>query len=177
MSYKENDYDGIKKEYKFPVAAGEKIDVDNCNIGHKIHLNVAPDCVHAVSEYLKDNKYHHKYLSGGDVSDGKIFTVYLGSHNNAYKWAKVISNDLDGKLLRPLDKSEIEYAPNVCGRFCAISIDFRQYPNPHTRGMSASNKCVFSPYNNKGYTIDVVKHDFNTSYNALADAYGSLFHG
>jgi hypothetical protein len=174
--YNDIDYENTILEYKFPVALGDKIDVNDCNKGHKIHLNVAPQFVLEVSNYLKENKYHHKYLSGGDASDGKIFTIYLGSHNNAYNRSKIISQELDGKLLKPLDKSEIEYAPNICGRFCARSIRFHQYPNPHTRGMSALRQCCFSTYR-KNYTADEIKYDFNITYEALADEFGVLFHG
>lgn len=43
------------------------------SVGHKIHLNVTPQHVRRVSEYLRDEGFRHKYLRGGEVEDGKIF--------------------------------------------------------------------------------------------------------
>ena len=44
------------------------------NIGWKLHLNVSPKHVVHVSQYLKAQGYNHKFLSGGDPENGKIFT-------------------------------------------------------------------------------------------------------
>tara|TARA_A100001015_G_scaffold209665_1_gene234800 strand:- start:132 stop:761 length:630 start_codon:yes stop_codon:yes gene_type:complete len=51
----------------------------NVNTGWKVHLTPHPEHVMELSTYLKENGYYHKYLSGGFPSDGKAFTVYLGS--------------------------------------------------------------------------------------------------
>jgi hypothetical protein len=101
---------------------------ENANIGWKFHLNVAQKDVVAVSDYLKANGYCHKYLSGGEIGDGKVFTVYIGSYALAKKLAGQISTDLQNRLARPEPKSyEIEFAAGVVGRFSGPRSMFDQY--------------------------------------------------
>jgi hypothetical protein len=100
----------------------------NPNIGWKFHLNVLQENVRIVSEYLRKNGYNHKYLKGGEPSDGKIFTVYVGSHRLTQQLARKVSNDLQGKLAKPATTSdEIEIATGVIGRFSGSGKRFNQY--------------------------------------------------
>ncbi len=88
--------------------------------GFKCHLNVTPDNVLSVSEFLKSHGYHHKYLSGGDVEDGKIFTVYLGGKNQSERIVREISDGIGDLLSEPMAnvlKYEALYAPKIPGRF------------------------------------------------------------
>jgi hypothetical protein len=108
----------------------------DANIGHKLHLNVPLNSVKTVSRHLKLLGVEHKYLSGGEVDDGKIFTVYCGSKNRADMIAQQISRDLAHDLRRPLAVSEAEYAPNVCGRFVGSLAEWSQYPKGKMRGIT-----------------------------------------
>lgn len=104
---------------------------------HKLHLNVLPENVVLVSNYLKTNGIEHKYFSGGELGDGKVFTIYCGSITMAAKVAGMIARDLNGKLCHPSANSEIEYAPNVSGRFDIIHQGFGRYPVVGTRGVNS----------------------------------------
>ena len=94
------------------------IDKENHNIGWKLHLNVAPRFVRLVSAYLLKNGYYHKYLNDGKIEDGKVFTIYIGSHQLTKKLAEIISQDLGRFLSKPKAFGEIEFAAGVVGRFC-----------------------------------------------------------
>lgn len=101
--------------------------------GWKVHLNVTPENVVTVSEYLKQNHYNHKFLSGGEPDDGKVFTVYFGPKSTMDQWAAVLADDLKDKLAAPGAYDEVEVAPGVVGRFTVDSTEtrggaeFRQY--------------------------------------------------
>lgn len=96
----------------------EKEDYKSANTGWKVHLNVAPDAVRTVSEYLRSKGYVHKYLSGGEAEDGKVFTIYIGSFALTRKLSEEMGKDLAAYLSRPADgEPEIELAPGVIGRF------------------------------------------------------------
>lgn len=97
------------------------------NIGWKFHLNVAPENVKTVSEYLLKNGYLHKFLSGGEVEDGKIFTIYIGSFALAKQLASLLSRDLEVLLARPHNHTEIEFASGIVGRFTGDRKKYRQY--------------------------------------------------
>ncbi len=98
------------------------------NIGWKIHLNVLPRYVKIVSEYLKQNGYAHKYLSGGEQDVGKVFTVYIGSHELIQKLSKEISKDLIQYLSKPVAQNgDIEFAPGVVARFVAGRGEYNHY--------------------------------------------------
>jgi hypothetical protein len=106
------------------------IENDNCNIGWKLHINVQPENVRAVSAYLKANGYRHKFLHGGEVADGKIFTIYIGDYNLVRSLSNRISTDLRSCLCKPTVKNEIELAPGVVGRFVGprhIKNEFHSY--------------------------------------------------
>jgi len=87
------------------------------NLGWKFHLNVLPEHVRSVAEYLIKNDYEHKYFMGGSLTDGKVFTIYIGSYALAKKLALQLSQDLHQWLAMPKDINEIEFAPGVIGRF------------------------------------------------------------
>lgn len=101
--------------------------------GWKVHLNVAPENVKAVSEYLKQNHYNHKFLSGGEPDDGKVFTVYFGPKSVMDRWVSTLANDLKDKLAAPGAYDEVEVARGVVGRFTVDDTEphggdeFRQY--------------------------------------------------
>ena len=85
--------------------------------GWKVHLNVAPEHVAAVSEYLKAHFYNHKYLQGGEPGDGKVFTVYFGAKSMMDKWAQKLGRDLESQLSAPGAHDETEVARGVVARF------------------------------------------------------------
>ena len=107
----------------------EFLDDKNPNLGWKLHLNVSPKNVIEVSRYLVENGYDHKYLSGGEHDDGKIFTIYIGSRQKTEELASKLSNDLRPHLAKPVHHNEIEFATGVIGRFCAAfrGGEFRKY--------------------------------------------------
>jgi len=87
------------------------------NTGWKIHLNVDPKNVRTVSKFLKDNRFKHKFISGANLEQGKIFTVYFGSKQMAQKQIPIVSDHLDHLLEKPGDNDEIPVAPNIVARF------------------------------------------------------------
>ncbi len=104
------------------------IESDNANIGWKFHLNLEPKFVKEVSEYLITNGYLHKFLMGGEVESGKVFTVYVGDYKLAEQLSKKISNDLKQYLCRPyVLVNEREFAPGVVGRFVGSNKEFWSY--------------------------------------------------
>src|SRR5690606_10673176 len=108
LSYSENNPDNVRFNF---------INKGDANVGWKFHLNCEPSSSENISKFLADNGYYYKYLSGGEPEDGKIFTVYIGSHELAEKLAKEISDGVLSELAKPVDHSEIEFAPGVVGRF------------------------------------------------------------
>lgn len=136
----EDEYRKILKEYMIPKevekkynkdnpenAKGDFIDEKDLDIGWKFHLNIRSKHVKAVSDYLVQNGYCHKYLSGGDIDDGKIFTIYTGSHKLAKKLAQSLSSDLYGYLCKPVAKQEVEFEAGIIGRFVGPKRDFARY--------------------------------------------------
>ncbi len=124
------EYSSSKKElddYNKENPENHKYDFQEFNDdGWKLHLNVEPENVKKVSEYLTKNGYMHKFLSGGDLGDGKVFTIYIGSYNLTDKLSQEISEDLTGLLAKPAI-SEVEFAPGVVGRFTGDRFNFTQY--------------------------------------------------
>nr|CAX68910.1 Hypothetical protein JG1_0240 [uncultured bacterium] len=97
-----------------------KYDARADGVRWKLHLNVAPENVTQVSDYLNKNGFTHKYLSGdpdGEIVNGKMFTVFVGSYALAKRLASQISSDLRPYLARPVNNAEIELAPGVVARF------------------------------------------------------------
>ena len=99
---------------------------EGINIGHKLHLNVALNNVKKVSEYLIRNRILHKYLSEEKLMTGK-FLLYMAAQKNTDKIAKQISDDLKMSCANLFANGEVEYAPNVVGRFFPRGDDFAQY--------------------------------------------------
>ena len=98
------------------------------NVGWKLHLNVTPENSHFVSRWLKIHNFSHKFLSGGDIDDGKIFTVYIGSYDLCTKMSQKIFDGLNLYLCKPAANDEIELRPGIVGRFANINKkDFHQY--------------------------------------------------
>ncbi len=109
---------------------------NNPNIGWKFHLDVPPENVIAVSEFLKTYNgkgFRHKYLNGSAVEQGKVFTVYTGSKNDTEKAVKEIYDHTQHLIQNPrVNPSEIngetEFAPNIYGRFVGAKKDgFQEY--------------------------------------------------
>lgn len=101
---------------------------DDPNQGYKFHLNVAPDSVHAVAEELKDLDVVHKYLRGGEVEDGKVFTVYSGSKKQTERIVRQVYERISRFLKIPVEGTgEVPFAPNIVGRFRGNTDEFRQY--------------------------------------------------
>ena len=115
------------KEYNSSNPDSQKFDCKDPNEAWKLHLNVRPEDIVSVSSYLQENGYLHKYLSGGELSDGKVFTIYVGSYDLVTKLAEEISSDLQEKLCRPGHHGEIELAAGVVGRFAGPKKEFGKY--------------------------------------------------
>lgn len=174
----------------------DKIDYlenDKQDSGHKLHLNVAAQDVAAVAEYLKRQGYRHKYLSGGEISDGKVFTVYIGSKDLTDKLAQEISRDLAPHLKRPVFSDEVEYAPNVVGRFDGGTLrDFEKYGHG-IRGINmlrsdvelVVNRMLTNNFDHKRTSKDDLDTAipggflgaFKRSFERLAKDYGPFFYG
>lgn len=116
-------YHEILEDYRHAPIGVQRQKIDywkrgDVNIGHKVHLETPVASVISVSNFLKTEGLVHKYIADGNQR-GKKFTVYLGSYDNAIEQSGVISRALEEHLRRPRAVDEIEYAPNVVGRFCA----------------------------------------------------------
>lgn len=163
----------------------------NPNIGFKLHLNVPIADVRRASEYLRAQGIHHKYLFGGEIDQGKIFTIYTGSKNKTDEVAKKVSADMSDWLCRPADRDEIEFAPNVIGRFAAINVHVKedlgsdrtwhQYGNG-LRGvpMLWSDCSQFGPWGIKPGDKDyqpALLEAFDRTYAKLANQFGPYFYG
>ncbi len=175
------EYENALKPY-MAIIESDKTDFleHRASVGHKVHLNVAPENVTAVSRYLTENQYSHKYLSGGEVADGKIFTVYFGSLKIAKKYATCLSQELGIKLLRPRVRSQVEYAPNISGRFVGNQTEFTQYPLGGIRGISSMRELVeFDLWTHRtpDETREHAMKVFNISYDRLSEMYCEYFYG
>jgi hypothetical protein len=98
-------------------------DPNNPNLGWKIHLNIDSTNTAEVIRYLRKNRYEYKFFSGGAISDGKVFTLYVGSFKKVKELSQFISNDLKDKLCRPRAIGDIEFAPGVVARFTPAEYD------------------------------------------------------
>ena len=150
----------------------------NVNIGWKLHLNVKPENVVEVSKYLVDNGYRHKYLSGGDIEEGKVFTVYVGSREKTEEVSATLSKDLRNKLTKPKDKNEIEFARGVVGRFSS-GLGYGEFKKYGTLGMDTLKSAMgdiikFIQNPNKSETIREIEFK---SYQRLEELYGHYFTG
>ncbi len=172
----ETDYDHMSvTPYEF-VGDGSKTDYTKPNVGHKLHINVAPESVQQVSEYLKREQYHHKFFKGGDLADGKVFTIYIGSFQLAYKYSQEISTALSDQLCRPVDVTETEYAPNVIGRFSPHStLGLARYGSQSNRGIPMTKEAAMQQLYALSQTD--AEANFSRAYNMIANEYGPYFHG
>ena len=99
------------------VGTPENHDYVKGNQGWKIHLNVTPQKTPQVSEYLKSAGFHHKYINGVDIDDGKIFTIYIGSKELTEKIVKKVQDDIGDLLDEPKAKGDIQVSPKIRARF------------------------------------------------------------
>ncbi|TAL55323.1 MAG: hypothetical protein EPN86_03375 [Nanoarchaeota archaeon] len=137
-------YKRIVPEYEMARANPQRCDFgDSPNHGWKVHLNVEVQNVQAVSDFLKGQGYYHKYLEGGDIADGKVFTLYLGSFAKAQSEAATISESLEGRLAKPVNHDEVELARGVVGRFRTERFGFNPYG---TSGLSTLSTSISLPY-------------------------------
>ena len=142
--------------------------------GWKVHLNVAPENAKAVSEYLKLHHYNHKFLSGGEPDDGKVFTVYFGPKSVMDQWVGMLATDLKDKLASPGAYNEAEVACGIVGRFTVDDNEargggeFRQYG---AYGLSFL-KDAKVPWK---ATRDERITDAKKTYARLKELYGSYF--
>ena len=171
---------GIQFAIRNPEAA--KCDFLNPNTGWKVHLNVKPENVTAVSEYLKKEGYAHKYLYGGVGSEGKAFTLYIGSFALTHKLAREISSTLGELLAQPTAHDEVELAQGIAGRFTAITPSSSEEAPVFTQygvyGMSARKEKLLSMGNwTKIVTQESKKELATDAYNALTEKYGTYFTG
>jgi hypothetical protein len=151
----------------------------------KFHLNVEVSGVKRVSDYLKGHGFCHKYLSGGEPEEGKIFTVYVGSKNLAETSAVEISRGLGRLLTRPRYPMEIEFARGVIGRFDAHrDQDFSQYSSV-LRGIPElkDDKWELSMLRRTSDPMGRARYEqkkemaFQHAYRQLAERYGTYFYG
>lgn len=119
-----DEYQRFAKEYDHPSQRYQSIfwkesttGKPNPRIGWKIHLNVSPENALKVIKFLIENDLEHKYLSGADLNDGKIFTVYLGPKSNLLTWATTLNKELGSMLLPVKSQSDIPILNNITGRF------------------------------------------------------------
>ncbi len=156
----------------------------NCNIGWKFHLNVAPQFVAEVSRYLQAHGYRHKFLHGGEIEAGKIFTVYIGDYNLSRRLAQKLSQVLRPYLSRPAAKGEVELAPGIVGRFVGtkhIKNEFHEYG---TCGFSWKKEfqteltelLIVKPADYEEKKTDLIKRAERESISALLDLYGQYFY-
>lgn len=170
-------YQATLAPYEFHLPESDKTDFPkDPNEGYKLHLNVPIACVQAVSEYLKTEGYNHKYLSGCD-DPGSLFTLYIGSHRLAFALAKRISTDLSKYLAKPTRTDEVEFAPNVVGRFSTRRHGYNKY-GLGLRGISCLNRFSNSFWiSDETRLKEYLKTAFNVTYESLSNNYGEYFHG
>ncbi len=138
------------------------------NVGRKLHINILPENIIAVDKYLNDNWFVYKYLHWGELIDGKIFTIYIGSYETTKIVAERISHDIRKYLCKPEDHSEIEFAPGVVWRF-----KYRSWANDPRKS---------APYGTCGFSVDrtlkslwITKMEL-ISYRRLQSKFGKYFH-
>ena len=95
----------------------ETYDYEKPNIWWKIRVNTSPQNVWFISQYLISKWYKHKYESGGTISGGTQFTIYIWSYSLTHKCAKSIENDLSDKILDPIATQDIRITKKISWRF------------------------------------------------------------
>lgn len=137
-------YGRVLPQYEVASANPQRYDFgDSPNHGWKVHLNVEAQNAQTVADYLKAEGYRHKFLNGGEIGDGKVFTLYLGSFEKAQSEAATISESLEGRLAKPVNYDEVELARGVVGRFRTERFGFNPYG---TSGLSTLSTSISLPY-------------------------------
>ncbi len=117
----------VQDPYMHHSAEGKwKFINNNPNEGYKIHLNCDPVDAGAISRSLIARDLHHKYLSGGDVREGKVFTIYTGGRAQTEEIVRSLADNLRGVLKPPpvTTTGEVPYAHNIFGRFTGNKATF-----------------------------------------------------
>jgi hypothetical protein len=140
-------------------------DITNPDLGWKLHLNVSPENVDPVSEFLADNGFVYKYLHGGLPSVGKVFTVYCGSNYYANLCANLISVNVGQFLDYPAAVGEVEFAPGIVGRFVG---------SPYSYDISS---CRYGMSLIKNPTLTYGTDIVEKTYDSLVARYNSFFTG
>lgn len=166
----ERQYEELYEKYPEPYYIGneifrdtEKNDWLEPHIGWKFHINVAVNNCLIVSNWLKEKKFYHKLLNGGELEEGKIFTIYIGSYNLAKKLAQEIHQGVGKLISKPVDKNELEFKPGIIGRF--------DYCYDHSK---AYGTCGFSL--NPDYKSLPIKEQELRSYRDLKCKFGKYFY-
>lgn len=184
--YPEYEYKNEAKQYAIDNPNDAKISEGFAiDTGWKIHFTpYPPEHVVKISQYLIENGYCHKFLSGGSPGEGKAFTVYLGSRQMLEKWVKELESTLGDMLLPAMAEEEEEVSPHISARFTSVDRGqdgdplFHQYG---VHGMSAVYKTI-----KKRVTVDKSRSPFSSverkelseeAYDELSKRYGSYFHG
>jgi len=134
----------------------------------KFHLNVLPENVRTVSEFLKRHNFHHKYLSGGEIESGKIFTVYTGSKKLTEFAVRVISSNVGNLLTDPKAEGEVLFAPNIVGRFEG---------SPNNFDVKACKNGISIAKERRSFPLKISEEDVLYSKNKLISLYGDYFGG
>lgn len=155
------------------------------NLGWKVHLNIAPANVASASDYLKQNGYAHKYLTGGSGGEGKAFTVYFGAKGTMDKWSQQLAKDLGNVLCKPVAPEETEVAAGIVARFTSLGSDGREMGSPEDTflqygeyGLSARRAFVLGKGGWKNIATPEQKAELaRDAFQNLTRLYGSYFHG
>lgn len=149
-----------RKEYKFdgsPIMLDDNVvyrlnplrfdfnPYNNINVGWKIHLNVLPQNVLEISDFLIQNGFHHKYFVGGDLKYGKVFTVYFGSWSKMLEQTNFISSSIGHLLVKPKAEEEIEIDIGITARFTVL-----RNRSKNILGRTVYSDDVYSQYGNFG---------------------------
>jgi hypothetical protein len=153
-------------EYRHHISS-DKVDKLHNDRHWKLHLNVEPNDCLEVSNYLKNNDYNHKFLSGGDISDGKIFTVYIGSFEKARRESKKLHTDLEHVLKKPAAKHNAYFSEGISGRFSNSGKNNEKFISQGFHG--------FPHFNVKYDTIENKDKKIRESFEILKNKYGSYF--
>ena len=193
--------DGFKHYPKHETGKFDRFENLSLDVSYKLRLNVPPEHLQFVAQYLIDEGYYFKYLSGGAHLSGEIFTVYIGSLDLTRKLAGELSEALRGRLCKPINKREVEFAPNVSGYFKATHdgldetdrsghADFLRtmddYPTCDVRGFNTLKKFEDVQREQAGGRWDyweapvqpaAKRMAFDESHEVLSDRFGEFFYG
>ncbi len=142
------------------------------NQGYKFHLYVKPENVVRVATFLKQGDYHHKYLSGADIEDGKIFTVYTGSKQQTEQIIRAVAaSEVAAFFEEPImtiDKfGQVPFAPNIMGRFVGDKNNY--VPKVPVLGLSVLRTAF-----QQSLSVD---EQFQATNKALLSQYGDYYGG